>query len=138
MGTDHTQDPADDIAELGLVSTSTSEALRALSHEHRLMILSLLRDTERSVGELEVLLRLPQPAVSQQLARLRLDDLVISRRVGRAIYYTTNAARVTSIFNSLGHVLGIPGFAASGTEARGDRLRGLEDDGDVVLLAKTA
>jgi DNA-binding transcriptional ArsR family regulator len=87
-------------------ASATSDALRALSHENRLMILSLLSGRERSVGELEQILKLPQPAVSQQLARLRLDDLVSSRRDGRTIYYTAETARLEAIYRDLGDILG--------------------------------
>jgi DNA-binding transcriptional ArsR family regulator len=62
--------------------------LKALSHEGRLMILCHLADGERSVTELEGLLGQRQAAVSQQLARLRLEGLVSTRREGKAIIYT--------------------------------------------------
>jgi DNA-binding transcriptional ArsR family regulator len=62
--------------------------LKALSHEHRLLLLCLLAEKERSVGELETLLDMRQPAVSQQLARLRSDGMVATRREGKTIYYS--------------------------------------------------
>src|SRR5207244_4627756 len=61
--------------------------LKALAHESRLMILCLLCEGEKSVTELEHMLALRQPTVSQQLARLRTDGLVATRRDGKAIYY---------------------------------------------------
>lgn len=64
-----------------------SEFLKALAHENRLLILCLLSERERSVTELEQLLQLSQPTVSQQLARLRLDGLVDTRRDGRTVFY---------------------------------------------------
>ena len=64
-----------------------SDFLKALAHESRLMILCILAEGEKSVSELEELLSLRQPTVSQQLARLRSDGLVITRRDGKAIYY---------------------------------------------------
>ena len=64
-----------------------SDFLKALAHESRLMILCILSEGEKSVGELEELLSLRQPTVSQQLARLRADGLVEPRREGKAIYY---------------------------------------------------
>ena len=64
-----------------------SEFLKALAHESRLMILCILAEGEKSVSELEDLLALRQPTVSQQLARLRADGLVSTRRDGKAIYY---------------------------------------------------
>ncbi len=61
--------------------------LKALSHEGRLLILCHLASGEKSVTELEDLLSARQAAVSQQLARLRLEGLVNYRRDGKAIYY---------------------------------------------------
>ena len=52
------------------------------------MILCILAEGEKSVSELEELLSLRQPTVSQQLARLRSDGLVATRRDGKAIYYS--------------------------------------------------
>ena len=39
------------------------------------------------MGELEELLQSRQAAVSQQLARLRLEGIVTCRREGKTIYY---------------------------------------------------
>ena len=73
-----------------------SDFLRALAHESRLMILCILAEDEKSVGELEDILELRQPTVSQQLARLRADGLVTTRRNGKTIYYSlaSDEARV--------------------------------------------
>ena len=67
-----------------------SDFLKALAHETRLLLLCLLSERERSVTELEQILSLRQPTVSQQLARLRLDGLVTTRRDGKTIYYRIN------------------------------------------------
>ncbi len=64
-----------------------SDFLKALAHESRLMILCILAEGEKSVSELEDILNLHQPTVSQQLARLRADGLVSTRRDGKAVYY---------------------------------------------------
>jgi DNA-binding transcriptional ArsR family regulator len=76
-----------ELKELVQSARKASEFLKALAHENRLLILCLLSERERSVTELETLLQLSQPTVSQQLARLRLDGLVDTRRDGRAVYY---------------------------------------------------
>ena len=47
-----------------------------------------LAEKERSVSELEAILSIRQSALSQQLARLRYDDLVTTRRDGKHIYYS--------------------------------------------------
>jgi DNA-binding transcriptional ArsR family regulator len=65
-----------------------SDFLKAIAHENRLVILCLLSERERSVTELEGLLALSQATVSQQLARLRHEGLVETRRDGRAVYYS--------------------------------------------------
>lgn len=78
-----------------------SELLKALSHETRLLILCLLSEGEKSVSELEEIMKMPQAAVSQQLARLRLDGLVNARRDGRMIYYTIADQEVSSVVETL-------------------------------------
>lgn len=67
--------------------------LKALAHEGRLMILCHLASGEKSVTELEQLLSSRQAAVSQQLARLRLEGIVSCRREGKAIYYSLHDAK---------------------------------------------
>ncbi len=79
--------------------------VRALSHEQRLAILVHLSHKECSVGELEKKLDLPQPAVSQQLARLRSDGLVLTRREGRTIYYCAHRQRLADFLTRLNGVL---------------------------------
>lgn len=65
-----------------------SDFLKALSNESRLIVLCLLAEKERSVSDLERILSLRQPTVSQQLARLRDDNMVKTRREGNTIYYS--------------------------------------------------
>ncbi len=65
-----------------------SEILKAMAHEGRLVILCTLCEGDKSVSELESILELRQPAVSQQLARLRGDKLVTTRREGKMVYYS--------------------------------------------------
>ena len=67
--------------------------LKALAHEGRLLLLCHLASGEKSVTELEELLSARQAAVSQQLARLRLEGLVEFRRDGKAIYYRLHDER---------------------------------------------
>ena len=78
-----------------------SELLKALAHETRLLILCLLVEGERSVSDLEEILSIPQAAVSQQLARLRFDRLVNTRRDGRMIYYSLASDEVTAVIGML-------------------------------------
>lgn len=78
-----------------------SDLLKALAHESRLLILCLLAEGEKSVSELEQIMQMPQAAVSQQLARLRFDRLVNTRRDGRVIYYSIAGSEVSSVIGTL-------------------------------------
>jgi ArsR family transcriptional regulator, virulence genes transcriptional regulator len=78
-----------------------SDFLKALAHESRLMILCILNEGEKSVGELEQELGLRQPTVSQQLARLRADGLVATRRDGKTIYYSLASQKARIVIGAI-------------------------------------
>lgn len=78
-----------------------SNLLKALAHEGRLLILCHLASGEKSVSELEMLLGARQAAVSQQLARLRLEGLVDCRREGKSIYYSLGDPRAERVIGLL-------------------------------------
>ena len=61
--------------------------LWALASEHRLQILGLLEQGERSVSDLAQPIDLSQSALSQHLARLRMARIVSTRRDGVTIFY---------------------------------------------------
>jgi len=88
----------DDMYENGRAAASF---LKAMAHEGRLMILCHLVKGEKSVTKLENLLSSRQAAVSQQLARLRLEGIVDYRRDGKAIYYTIKDPKVFRLINLL-------------------------------------
>jgi DNA-binding transcriptional ArsR family regulator len=90
-----------DMPALVRQARKASETLKSLSHESRLLILCLLAEGEKTVTELETLMDLPQAAVSQQLARLRLDGLVLTRRDGRNIIYAIANDEVGSVIEVL-------------------------------------
>jgi DNA-binding transcriptional ArsR family regulator len=93
--------PELDIEDMLQNARQASEFLKAMSHEARLVILCLLTEGEKSVTEIEQLLKLRQPAVSQQLARLRADDLVETRRDGKNIYYSLARPEVRQVIEAL-------------------------------------
>ena len=82
-----------------------TDILKSLSHEGRLLILCLLAEGEKSVSEIEDIMDMPQAAVSQQLARLRLDGLVTARREGRCIYYSIASRDATRLIATLHEML---------------------------------
>ncbi|MDO5504970.1 MAG: metalloregulator ArsR/SmtB family transcription factor [Pseudoxanthomonas suwonensis] len=78
-----------------------SQLLKALGNEKRLMILCLLVEGERSVGELNARLDLSQSALSQHLAVLREERLVSTRRDGQSIFYSLPAGPAQRILETL-------------------------------------
>lgn len=70
-----------------------ADFLKALGHEGRLLLLCHLAAGEKTVTELEHLIDSRQAAVSQQLARLRLEGMVASRREGKTIIYSLSDER---------------------------------------------
>ena len=82
-------------------ASSASRILKAMANERRLMILCYLNEGEHSVGELEKLLGISQSALSQHLARLRNDGLVMPRRSAQNIYYCLNGDSARTIIQSL-------------------------------------
>lgn len=62
--------------------------MKALGNESRLMILCILAEGEHSVSALNAIVPLSQSALSQQLARLRQQGLVKTRRESQTIYYS--------------------------------------------------
>lgn len=76
-----------DPQEMASAAEPAVRLLKALANPNRLLILSILSRGERSVGELEQLLKIRQPTLSQQLAVLREEALVETRRDGKLVFY---------------------------------------------------
>lgn len=90
-----------DLEHLQENARRASALLKAMSNEHRLMILCQLLHGEKSVGELERLIGLSQSALSQHLARLRRDNLVQTRRQAQTIYYSLAGHEASAVIDTL-------------------------------------
>ncbi len=75
--------------------------LRVLANEDRLLILCQLIQGAKNVGELEELLDIRQPTLSQQLTVLRAEGLVTTERKGKYIYYSLASREVIQIIQTL-------------------------------------
>lgn len=64
------------------------DLLKVLGNEDRLLLLCQLSQTEMCVSDLEEQLDIRQPTLSQQLAVLRNEGLVATRRDGKRIFYS--------------------------------------------------
>jgi DNA-binding transcriptional ArsR family regulator len=87
---------------LDLEKMKTSAALacrlmKVMSNPDRLMLLCQLSQGEKRVGELEELLGIVQPTLSQQLTVLREEELVTTRRDGKNIYYQIASPQAMAI-----------------------------------------
>jgi ArsR family transcriptional regulator len=77
-----------------------SELFKALAHPTRIRILELLREGEKSVGQLQLELAAEGSTVSQQLAILRMKNLVDTRKVGNLIYYRLRDEQVNDLLDA--------------------------------------
>lgn len=82
-------------------SDYVAELLKAVANSHRLLILCQLSNGERSVSELEDIVKLSQSALSQHLAKLRELNIVTTRREAQTIYYSLADARFRRLMSTL-------------------------------------
>jgi len=75
--------------------------MKVLANPDRLMILCQLSRGEMRVGDIETLLGIVQPTLSQQLTVLREDGLVSTRREGKNIYYRVNSPQALAVLEVL-------------------------------------
>ena len=87
--------------------------MKALGNESRLMVLCLLAEGECSVGELNEIIPLSQSALSQQLARLRQQGLVRTRRESQTIYYSLAEGPADQVIRLLHDIYCGPGSTFS-------------------------
>ncbi|ALA67420.1 ArsR/SmtB family transcription factor [Corynebacterium lactis] len=71
--------------------------LRLMADKTRLSILALLHDGEMSVGAIAEELGRPVPAVSQHLAKLRMANMVQTRKEGTSCFYSQPDEHLTSL-----------------------------------------
>jgi ArsR family transcriptional regulator len=77
-----------DLAALRRAALAATGLLKALSNQDRLLRLCQMTQGEYCVSELEELTGVKQPTLSQQLTVLRAEEIVITRREGKQIYYS--------------------------------------------------
>lgn len=82
-------------------ASQACDALRILANEDRLLLLCQLSQGEKVVGELEAVLGIRQPTLSQQLGVLRSDGLVNTRRDGKRIFYSIADSKVLALLEVL-------------------------------------
>ena len=75
--------------------------MKVLTNPDRLLILCQLTQQEKCVSELQDLLGIVQPTLSQQLTVLRKEKLVSTRREGKNIYYRFSSPQALAVMEVL-------------------------------------
>jgi DNA-binding transcriptional ArsR family regulator len=85
-------------SDLAPKAGEASALMKALSNEHRLLILChLISEGELAVGALVERIGLSQSALSQHLARLREQGLVSFRRESQTLFYRVSDPRAGQV-----------------------------------------
>jgi DNA-binding transcriptional ArsR family regulator len=90
-----------DLEDMQAAAADACRLMKVLSNPDRLLILCQLSQGEHRVGELEELLGIVQPTLSQQLTVLREEALVSTRRDGKNIYYLLDSPRALAVMQVL-------------------------------------
>jgi DNA-binding transcriptional ArsR family regulator len=93
--------PPLDLEVLRQSADAACRLMKALSNPDRLLLLCQLSQGEKNVGELEALVGITQPTLSQQLSVLRDEGLVSTRREGKNIYYCINSPQAMAVMDVL-------------------------------------
>lgn len=89
------------IDEMREAANRVVDLLKVLSNPQRILLLCEIAQAERNVGELEKLLDIRQPTLSQQLGVLRRTGMVETRRDGKQIYYQMASQEALTLMNTL-------------------------------------
>ena len=90
-----------DLEKMHIAVEKVCRLMKVLSNPDRLMLLCQLSQGEKRVGELEEILGILQPTLSQQLTVLRDEELVSTRREGKNIYYQIASPQALAVMNIL-------------------------------------
>ena len=87
--------------ELRASADKASNLMKVMANADRLMLLCQLSQGQKSVGELESILDIRQPTLSQQLTVLRESALVNTRREGKNIFYSISSQSALAVMRVL-------------------------------------
>ena len=90
--------------DLTTLKNAASEAvglLKTLGNPDRLLLLCQMAGQECSVSELEEVLDIHQPTLSQQLGILRRAGLVATRKEGKQIFYRLSSDKASAVIATL-------------------------------------
>lgn len=93
--------PTLDLDQLRRSVDAACRLMKVMSNPDRLLLLCQLSQGEKRVGELEELVGIAQPTLSQQLGVLREEGLVTTRREGKSIYYGIDSPQAMAVMGVL-------------------------------------
>ncbi|SFD97012.1 ArsR/SmtB family transcription factor [Massilia yuzhufengensis] len=90
-----------DLHAMRAAAAHACSLLKVLGNPDRLMLLCQLTQGEYCVSDLEALLGIGQPTLSQQLGVLREERLVSTRREGKQIFYRIDSPEALAVMQVL-------------------------------------
>jgi len=93
-----------DLKTMQASAERASDLLKLLGHPRRSMLVCELRKGEKSVNELAEIIGISQSSVSQHLARMRYQDVVLARRDGKTVYYSLKGGTASLLIASLNRI----------------------------------
>ncbi|WP_114638226.1 ArsR/SmtB family transcription factor [Polynucleobacter necessarius] len=90
-----------DLKRMRSSADAACRLMKVLNHRDRLMLLCEISQGEKCVGELEEILDIHQPMLSQHLTSLRVSKLVKTRREGKQIYYSLGSESALAVIEVL-------------------------------------
>lgn len=97
----HSFPTASQLAEMTRLVPSVAESLRFISTPQRLLLLCQLSQGEATVGALERLTGIQQPALSQQLGELRRRGILSNRRESRQVFYRVVDPQINALVRAM-------------------------------------
>lgn len=87
----HMSDLCKEIAQMG----------KGIGNENRYRILESVMNGSKTVSEIADMVKLPQPAVSQNLRVLKSANLVQDERRGKEVFYSINVSYMAKLLKKL-------------------------------------
>lgn len=88
-------------AAMNTQAEQAADLLKAMAHPQRLRVLCLLVEREMSVGALNAAIALSQSALSQHLAKLREEGLVVTRKEAQTVFYSLMPGPAVEVIRTL-------------------------------------
>lgn len=90
-----------DLPSMQAAATQACALLKTMGNRDRLLLLCQLSQGEYCVSDLEQLLQIQQPTLSQQLSVLREEQLVSTRREGKQVFYRIASSEALAVMQVL-------------------------------------